>query len=147
MSDSAAASADTPASSRTSPLTELAAAVLGDLRASVTARIEIARIEGHQAVAALLRSLWAGCAALMLVLVGWWAGCAALVVLAVDAGLPWAWALLGAAGANAVLAFWAVTRARALAAQVGMPHTRKLLFEPGAEIHRNEAEAHDAVAG
>jgi hypothetical protein len=147
MSNPAAASADAPASSKTSPLAELAGAVLGDLRTSVTARIEIARIEGHQAVAALLRSLWAGCAALMLVLVGWWAACSALVVLAVDAGVAWVWALLGAAGANAILAFWAATRARALAAQVGMPHTRKLLFEPGNEIHRNEAGAHDAVAG
>ena len=116
----------------------IAGAVLGDLRASLAARLDIARIEGREAAASALHSLWAGCAALLLLFVAWSAACAALVVLAVDAGVPWAAALAGAAVANIGLAFGAVSLARSRAMRVGMPHTRRLLFDAAVETDRLE---------
>ena len=62
-------------------LGELLRALIGDLRASVAARFDIARIEARQSLGLVLRSFGAACAAVLLVLTAWWAVCAALVVL------------------------------------------------------------------
>jgi uncharacterized membrane protein YqjE len=130
--------------STSASLGAIAGSLLGDLRGSLAARLDIARIEGREAAASALHSLWAGCAALLLLVVAWCAACAALVVLAVDAGVPWAAALAGAAVANIGLAFGAASLARSRAARVGMPHTRRLLFDAAVETDRPETR--DAIA-
>lgn len=144
--DGAEATTQQSMESPTTSLGAIAGSLLGDLRASAAARLEIARIEGREAFSAALHSLYAGCAALLLVLVAWCAACAALVVFAVEAGASWAAALIGAAVANAALAVWAGIHARSRAASVGMPHTRRLLLDPGVETDRTALEAGDAAA-
>jgi hypothetical protein len=143
MTDHAGSAPAAPGSPNAS-LGAVAGALLGDLRASLAARLDIARIEGREAFASALHSLWAGCAALLLLFVAWCAGCAALVVLVVDAGVSWTAALIGAAVANAALALWAGSLARSRAARVGMPNTRRLLFDAAIEADRSETR--DAIA-
>ncbi len=127
-------------------LGELLRALIGDLRASVAARVDIARIEARQSLGLVLRSFGAACAAVLLVLTAWWAVCAALVVWAVDLGTPRIGALVGAAAVNAALAIWAAQYARQRVTAIGMPHTRRLLLDPDAgraDAHLEQSDAPD----
>ena len=117
---------------------ELLGVLIGDLRASLAARFDIAQIEARQSLGLVLRSFGAACAAVLLVLTAWWAVCAALVVLAVDEGVPRISALIGAAVVNAALATWAAHYARRRVTAIGMPHTRRMLLDPDSGL----ADAH-----
>lgn len=130
-------------------LSDLIGGLIGDLRASLAARLDIAHIEARHALGVVLRSFAGACAAVLLALTAWWAVCALLVLVAVGMGLSWISALIGAAGANAVLAVLAARYARAQARQVGMPHTRRLFLDPdegrqaGTEAERSDVAVAD----
>jgi hypothetical protein len=129
----------------TASLGELILALIGDLRASVAARFDIAQIEARQSLGLLLRSLGAACAAVLLVLTAWWAICGVLVVLVVDAGAPRIGALIGAAAVNAALAMWAAHYARQRLTAVGMPNTRRLFldYKEDAFVRGRQSDASD----
>jgi len=125
-------------------LAESIRALLGDLRGSLAARVEIAQIEARQSLGLVARSFAAACAAVLLALTAWWAVCAALVLLAVDAGAPRLGALFSVAAGNVALALWAANYARKRMTSIGMPYTRRVFLDPAegtAEIHREQVDA------
>jgi hypothetical protein len=117
-------------SSSSPSLRDLIGVLIGDLRASLAARFDIAQIEARQSLGLVLRSFGAACAAVLLAFAAWWSICAALIVLAVNMGAPWVGALAGTAAANAALALGAARYARQRVGEVGMPHTRQLFLDP-----------------
>lgn len=119
--------------------------LISDLRGSLAARVEIARIEARQSLSLVLRSTGSTCAAVLLLLTAWWTVCAAFVLLAVDAGAPRLGALLAVAAGNIALALWAALYARKQAAAIGMPHTRRLLLDPGEGLNDPPAEQLDVT--
>ena len=108
---------------------ELIGALVADLRASLAARFDIARIEARNSLGLGLRGVGAAGAAVLLALTAWWAVCAALTVLAVDWGASRITALLGVAALNALLALWGAVYARQRLRAIGMPHTRRVFLE------------------
>jgi hypothetical protein len=146
MTDRVASAGTATIGSPPASIGELIRILIGDLRASLAARFDIAHIEARQAFGGVLRAIGAACAAVLLVLGAWWAVCAALVVLAVDLGAPWVGALIGAAAANAALAAWAARYARSRVGEIGMPHTRRLFLDPE-EDRRSDAHPELPDAG
>lgn len=101
--------------------------LIADLRGAIGERVELLSLELGAAVDAALRILVLLVAAAIVAVTSWLALWAVAVGLLVEAGWPWAWALLGVAAVNAVAAAAALRHSRRLLPRLGLPATRRRL--------------------
>ena len=105
--------------------------LLDDLRGAIGARVELLSLELSGAVDAAVRILVLLVTAAIVAVTAWLALWSVSVGLLVEAGVPWAWALLGVVAINGVAALIALIHARMLLPRLGMPATRRrLTFTP-----------------
>lgn len=90
-------------------------------------RVDLMSLELQRAGLALVHLLMWGVTAAMLLLTSWLGLWAVLADAAVQAGMPWPGAVLGAAVINLLAAWAAITAARRLTPRLGLPMTRRHL--------------------
>ena len=134
-----------------------AQALLRELPALLSDRVELLTLELERAGRALAQIVVLLLVAVLLAVTAWLALWGVVVGGLMAAGLHWAAALLAVLLLNAVVAVWAVARLRKLLPHVGLPATRRHLVpranpalptETGAPaVHdHNHASTPDAVA-
>ena len=106
-----------------SPLREQLVCLARDLRASLAARVEVARTEFRASAHELTGGVAALAAAALFAIGAWTSACALLAVGLVALGLGWLSALLAVVVVNGVLAALALASARRHLGHVGMKHT------------------------
>jgi Putative Actinobacterial Holin-X, holin superfamily III len=105
------------------PLREQLVCLARDLRASLAARVEVARTELRASTHELIGGAVALAAAALFAIGAWTTVCALLATGLVALGLGWLPALLAVAVFNALLALVALLSARRHLGQVGLKHT------------------------
>ena len=110
-------------SAQQSPLREQLVFLMRDLRASLAARVEVAKVEFRASAHELVGGVVALVAAGLFAIGAWGTVCALLVVGLVALGLGLLPALLVVAVLNAIFAAVALSMARKHLAHVGMKHT------------------------
>ena len=106
-----------------SPLREQLVCLARDLRASLAARVEVARTEFRASTHELVGGMIGLAAAALFAVGAWITVCALLAAGLVALGLGWLLALLAVAVLNAILAAVALASARRHLGHVGMKHT------------------------
>lgn len=109
----------------------LARSLAGELPGLLSDRVHLFALELRQSGMALARIVAWAVAAAVLLSTAWLALWVGLGTGAVRAGWPWYWVLTAILLVNVAAAFFAVTRARALAPQLALPATlRRLTLAP-----------------
>jgi hypothetical protein len=113
------------AAARGTPLREQLVSLARDLRASLVARLEVAKVEVRASARQIIVGAVGVAAAVLFAMAAWFSICAlAAYALASAAGLSWLTALLIVAVANIVLAAIALAVARRHLDQITLSHTR-----------------------
>lgn len=99
---------------------------------------DVASLEGRLAALSLAQMLSLAVGAALLACSAWGLTLAALAFALASAGVPWLWLLPSMAIVNALLAWWAWCRLRALGDDLGFTATRNLLRTLPATLSTSE---------